>query len=220
MHYLLYLTSTLFFKFNFHSFKKFFIHNFKTKNFRKNKHDSSFQSSTYFSWDSQHSAPYNFHADPLSMTLIKQTMIKSVSNLLILFHISASNLGQCYDYCNSPEDFEALKYIVMIITPVLKKPISILLTFPQCVPMNFINSTSAINSSPRLLFIFKLLVRRYQSLCLFRFKTFLMFLINKFKLFNQAGTVIHLNKSPTSTVLSPQPMPAAISIPIKFLSQD
>ena len=64
MHYLLYLTSTLFFNFNFHSFKKFFVHNFKTKNFRKNKHDSSFQSNTDFSWDSQHSAPYNFHADP------------------------------------------------------------------------------------------------------------------------------------------------------------
>ena len=54
----------IFFKFNFHSFEKFFIHNFKTKNFRKNKHDSSFQSNTDFSWDSQHSAPYNFHADP------------------------------------------------------------------------------------------------------------------------------------------------------------
>ena len=161
-----------------------------------------------------------FMLTPLSMTLIKQTMIKSVSNLLILFHISASNLGQCYDYCNSPEDFEALKYIVMIITTVLKKPISILLTFPQYVPINFINSTMAINSSPWLLFIFKLLVRRCLSLCLFRFKTFFMILINKFKLFYQAGNVIHLNKSPTSTVLSPQPMPAAISIPIELFSQD
>ena len=71
-----------------------------------------------------------------------------------------------------------------------------------------------------LLFIFKRLVRRSLSLCLFQFKFFLMILINKFKLFNQAGTVIHLNKSPTSTVLSPQPMPAAISIPIELFSQD
>ena len=120
MHYLLYLTSTLFFKFNFHSFEKFFIHNFKTKNFRKNKHDSSFQSSTYFSWDSQHSAPYNFHADPSlddtyqaeddlicfkSANFVPHQRFKLGAMLWLLqqsWRLWSSEV-YCYDYYTSPE---------------------------------------------------------------------------------------------------------------------